>query len=246
MRVAFLSDIHANLPALEAALRVVDHLGAERIFVAGDLVGDGPHPAEVVAALRNRDAECIRGNVDRDVLALATSGKKLGKLLRETGKQKSNRAWTALRLRERPDELAWLAALPAERRVTLGSFETLVVHGSPRGDTDYLYPSLTPAALAGKLEPLEGFSPDVLVCGHSHVPFARRIAGVLVLNGGSVGRPADGDPRGTLAIVDFPEAGSPRPGLVRFAYPVDDLLDDLTARAVPAIDPQDYRLGVKR
>src|SRR5687767_207147 len=101
MRIAFLSDIHANLPALDAALAAAEELGASRFVVAGDLVGDGPFPVETVARLRARGAECIRGNVDRQVLELARDEKekKLRKRAEAADGQKSNRAWAALRLR---------------------------------------------------------------------------------------------------------------------------------------------------
>ena len=245
MRIAFLSDIHANLPALEAALGVADRLGAQEVIVAGDLVGDGPHPVEVVGALRARGAQCIRGNVDRQVAKMARGRRKLGKVLRNRRKQKSNRAWTAVQLRDAPEELEWLAALPPELRLHPGEREVLVVHGSPRAETDYVYPSLTPAALAAKLAPLTGPRPDVLVCGHSHIPFTREVDGVLVINCGSVGRPADGDPRGTLAVVDFAAGDRPQAQMVRFGYPVETTLAEIAAREVPGIDPEEYRLGIK-
>lgn len=244
-RIAILSDVHANLPALEGALLIADEVGAERLVVAGDLVGDGPHPVEVVARLRERGAECIRGNVDRQVLELATGGKKLKKVVRSGKGQKSNRAWAALQLRAAPTELEWLASLPAELRLRVLDQDILVVHGSPRGDTDYIFPSLTPAALARKLEPLTGTWPSVLVSGHSHLPFAREVGGVLVANPGSVGRPADGDPRGTLLLIDAVEYARPLPRLIRFTYPLDHLLKDLDEREVPGIDPEEYHLGVK-
>lgn len=245
MKAAFLSDIHANLPALEAALAATDQLGAERLFVAGDLVGDGPHPVEVIAALRGRGAECIRGNVDREVLKLAHGKKKLTKATRDRRKEKSNRAWTALRLREAPEELGWLAGLEPDLKVESEAGEILLVHGSPRGDSDYVYPSITPAGLASKLQPLGGYRPAVLVCGHSHIAFTREVDGVLVINCGSAGRPADGDPRGTLAILEV-EGGAIRARMVRFAYSVDRLVADLRERDVPGIDPEDYQLAIKR
>jgi putative phosphoesterase len=245
MKIAFLSDVHANLPAVEAALAVAARVGAEGVVVAGDLVGEGPHPVEVIAAVRERGALCIRGNVDGQVLELALGGKKLKKMERGGKRQKRNRAWTALRLREAPESLEWLAALPAELRLEVEDRELLVVHGSPRGDTDYIFPSLTPAALAGKLEPLGDYRPSVLVCGHSHVPFAREVDGVLVVNCGSVGRPADGDPRGTMAVVDFGGPEGTHVQLVRFGFPVERVIADLAERGVPGMDPEEYRLGVK-
>ena len=245
MRVAFLSDVHANLPALEAALQVAERCGAGRVVVAGDLVGDGPFPVEVVELVRARGLECIAGNVDRRVAELALEGRKLGKEIRATKKQKSNRAWSALRLRGAPTALEWLDALPGALTLPIDGHEALVVHGSPLGETDYVYPSLSPAGLAAKLAPLDGPRPDALVCGHSHLPFARRVDGVLVVNCGSVGRPADGDPRGTLALVDFEPGAAPAATLVRFTYPIARLLAAFADRDVPGIDPDELARGVK-
>lgn len=244
MRVAFLSDIHANLPALDAALLVARRMDAGRVVVAGDVVGDGPFPVEAVERLRGIGAECIAGNVDRRVVEMALGEKKLGKEIRASKRQKSNRAWAALQLRGAREALGWLDALLPALTLEIEGHEALVVHGSPLGDTDYLYPSLSPAALAAKLSPLEGHRPRVLVCGHSHVPFARELDGVLVVNCGSVGRPADGDPRGTLAVVDF-DGPDPEATLVRFTYPVDRLVAALRERDVPGIDPEEYALGIK-
>lgn len=245
MKIALLSDVHANLPALRVALAVARRVGAERVVVAGDLVGDGPHPLEVVQALRQLGAECIRGNVDRKVLRVAARKRRLAKGLRNPDGQKRNRAWTAARLCQSPDALDWLRSLPPALRLEVGVRPVLVVHGSPRGDTDYVYPTLTPPALRAKLEPVEGERPAVLVCGHSHLPFARAVDGVLVINCGSVGRPADGDPRGSLALLEV-DGATARARLIRFAYPLEPLINDLSAREVPGIDAEQYRLGVKR
>lgn len=245
MRAALLSDVHANLPALRAALEVADRAGADRLVVAGDLVGDGPHPVEVLALLRERGPDAVRGNVDRKVLALGDRRGRLRRRLAGARGQKANRVWTALRLLESAPERAWLEALPAERTLSLGGLPVLLVHGSPLGDTDYVYPSLTARALRGKLDGRAAPRPAALVCGHSHVPFARRVDGVLVVNCGSVGRPADGDPRGSLALLELADGGA-RVQLVRFPYPVDEVADALRIREVPGIEAEEYGEGVKR
>ncbi len=245
MKTAFLSDVHANLPALLAALEVVDRAGVERLVVAGDLVGDGPHPREVVSELLRRGATAIRGNVDRKVLEMGTKRGKLRKRLAGKGGQRRNRAWTALQLLEAPEERAWLTALPGERSLEMEGRRVLVVHGSPLGDTDYVYPSLTPRGLRGKLAGWKGERPSLLVCGHSHIPFARVVDGVTVINCGSVGRPADGDPRGSLALVEAGAGRGMRAEIVRFPYPVEPVVEAIESRGVPGIDAGEYRRGVK-
>jgi len=241
MRIALISDIHANLPALEAVLAAARRLGAEAVWSAGDVVGSGPHPREAVEVLAEHGVAGVRGNVDRKVLTLAEHPKRLGELIAE-GKRKANYAWTAMQLDRRARQ--WLAALPSRLTVDLQGVEVLVVHGSPLHDTDYLYPSLTAPGLAERLRGAP--PPPVLVCGHSHIPFARRVGATLVINCGSVGRPVDGDPRACLALLEVVGAGRVRGRIVRVAYDVERTMAALVERAVPAAVPQEYLRGVKR
>lgn len=212
MLVAVISDIHANLEALEAALVDVERRAADAVLVAGDLVGDGPDPAGVVALLRRRRFPAIRGNVDDKVTATASlSGAEQAALLEKRKKADLVRTVRALRR----SDLDWLRRLPESLRLELEGRRVLVVHGSPLSSTDYVFPSITPQALAAKLD---SERPDVLACGHSHIPFARRIGGVTVVNAGSVGRPVDGDPRGSYALIEITKSRAPRARIVRFPF----------------------------
>ena len=238
MRVAFLSDIHANFPALCRALELAERNRADRVVCAGDIVGHGPHPTEVVRLLVEQNIEAILGNVDRKVLDLLKSPKKLAKRLEK--KAHAPAAWAALTLGEA--ERIWLAGRPAELRFSVGETDVWVVHGSPISDTDYIFPSITAQALAAKLGEAR---PRVLVCGHSHIPFTRSVAGIRVVNCGSAGRPVDGDPRGALALCDFPGDGHVTCRIARFAYPLDTVIADLQARGARGIGPQEYRTATK-
>lgn len=244
-RLAFVSDVHANVLGLRAALQRAAEAGAVRVFFAGDAVGDGPHPVEVARMLqRNVDAS-IRGNVDRKVLRTAgKKKKKLRKRLEEAPRSRQNRLWSALQLRKSAEK-EWLDALPQDHRLEEGGARILVVHGSPRADDDRVFSSLTPEGLASKLEPLGQWRPDLLVCGHTHAPFVAEVDGVVVANCGSAGRPADGDPRGSLLLAELRPGEPPRAEVLRFEYPVDALVVDLQERGTPGIDPEEYRLGIK-
>ena len=239
MKVAFLSDIHANFPALSAALQCAAEGGAEEVVCAGDVVGGGPHPTEVVRLLVQHGVRAVRGNVESKVLELAADPRKLKRA--KDKKKGAPLAWTVKALGA--SELAWLAALPAELRADWGAGEVWVVHGSPLGDEDYIYPSITGPGLAPRLR---GGHPAVLVCGHSHIPFVRTVAGTLVVNCGSVGRPVDGDPRGALALADFSPGRRPSARILRFPYAIDGIAADIKARGVPRLDPVEYAFGIKR
>jgi putative phosphoesterase len=238
VKVAFLSDIHANFPALCKALESARRKGARKILCAGDIVGLGPHPTEVVRLLVEEKVLCIRGNVDRKVAAAPQSPKKLAKRLKGRP-AKASEAWAALNLGEA--EKAWLAALPPELRLTLGGVDVWLVHGSPLSDADYIYPSLTERALAAKLGTER---PGLLVCGHSHIPFTRKIGGVRVVNCGSAGSPVDGDPRGSYALCEL-SGGRAHCQIVRFAYPVQALLVDIAARKTPSVRGEGFARGTR-
>jgi putative phosphoesterase len=245
MRVAFLSDVHANLPALRAALEVAGAHRADRIVVAGDLVGGGPLPAETIEALRMHPlVEAIRGNVDREVLKLVRKKRrKLEARLNEGSGKRRNRAWTALAIRKSGAD--WLEGLPEELSVGIHGRNVLVVHGSPHGDEDYVYPSLTPEGLRGKLAPLDESPPDLLVTGHSHIPFVAHIGRTTVVNCGSVGHPADGDPRGSLVLAEITPDEPIVAAVLRFEYPVAELQQAIVDREPPGVDPSEYALGIK-
>lgn len=233
MLVAFLSDLHANLPASRAAFASAAARGATLGVVAGDVVGDGPHPGEVIDLLRSSGIVAIRGNVDRKVLEADRA--------EDAGDAPApNRLWTARQLSAVQRE--WLSALEAEAELRLGGARIRIVHGSPVSDTDYIYPSITVVGLGSKLQ---GEEPDVLVCGHSHVPFARRVGRCLVLNCGSAGRPADGDPRGSYALLRLEAGEPPRGAIVRFPYAVEEVMVAIREREVPGVQPDEYRRGVK-
>lgn len=238
MKIALFSDVHANFPALHAAFEKAEAAGASSFLVAGDLVGSGPHPVEVIRLLIEKQAVCIAGNSDLTVLKLFTR-RKLAKRA-AAKKKKAHLAWTAKQLPD--EERDWLAALPREKTLTLEGLSCLMVHGSPAGNTDYIYPSITADGLRAKLG---GLQPQVLICGHSHLPFSKTVAGVRVVNCGSVGRPADGDPQGSFIMMDAGPGGDAHFYTVRFAYQLDELIADLDRRRVPGADASDYRLGVK-
>ncbi|MEM6927759.1 MAG: metallophosphoesterase family protein [Myxococcota bacterium] len=172
MRLAIVSDIHANLDALDAVLAHIDRTGADRIVCLGDTVDLGPRPVATVQRLQARCDVIIRGN--HDPLDESPQTEFLADLA----------AWTRDQLD--PDLRAWLRALPTEAVIELDGTSVWCVHGSPRSDTDSVLAS-TPqsrlrAWMAGRVH-------DVLACGHTHVQVCRKVDDTLVVNVGSVGMP---------------------------------------------------------
>jgi predicted phosphodiesterase len=201
VRLAVLSDIHGNLPALEAVLAEVAGEGVDRIVNLGDIASGPLWPAETVARLRALDLPTIRGNHERQVLGdRATMG--------------ASDAYTADRLDAAAR--AWFAGLPATSRLADGA--VFACHGTPASDHDYLLETVTPdygrhgalgarAATGAELdERLGDLAAEVVLCGHSHMPRVAWSAGRLVVNPGSVGLPGFDETRPHFHII---EAGSP-------------------------------------
>ncbi len=239
MLLAFIGDIHGNLPALDAALADARRRGARRIYCAGDLVGYGPFPAQVVTRIREEGLITIQGNYDLKVLEAAAHPKAL--------KQKmKRRKWKILNwTRKRLDKAArrFLAALPETHEEELApGVRLLLTHGSPRSPSDTIYPSITTVGLAAKAGPEP---PAVLVCAHTHIPFARRVSGCLVVNCGSVGQPVDGDPRGAYALLRLTPDARPRARIVRFSYPLQETLRALADSSLPRYLRRDLKRGLK-
>ena len=228
-RVAVITDIHGNLPALEAALERIDELGISRVFCGGDLVGYGPRPNEVCALIAEREIPTIYGNYD---YAIARDLDDCGCAYidqhdRDLGQQSV--AWTL----EHTDQAAkdFMRELPFDLRFELGERQVHLVHGSPRKVNEYLFED-KPARLYERLAAAE--DADVLVFGHTHKPWIREFAGVLFVNCGSVGKPKDGDPRGAFAVLDLDDTGQVRARIERVAYDVEPVAREVVAAGLPA------------
>lgn len=193
MRVAALSDVHGNLPALEAVLAEVAEACVELLVVGGDVV-PGPMPQECLERLRRLDVptQFLLGNGESAVLAEATgSDPGVPEPFRELIR------WTAGRLDA--EARAWLADWPASVRIAHpGVGEIFFCHATPRSDTEIFTRRTPEAALVPLIEPLRA---DLVVCGHTHMPFDRRIATTRVVNAGSVGMPF-GEPGAHWLLVD--------------------------------------------
>lgn len=194
--VAVITDIHGNLPALEAALARIDELGIEDIYCGGDLVGYGPHPNEVCALIAERGIPTIYGNYD---YAIARDLDDCGCAYitpedRELGQRSV--AWTL----EHTDQASkdFMRELPFDLRFAVGTTDVHLVHGSPRKVNEYLFED-KPARLYERLAAAE--ADQVLVFGHTHKPWVHEFGEVLFVNCGSVGKPKDGDPRGAFAVL---------------------------------------------
>ncbi|MEI8408071.1 MULTISPECIES: metallophosphoesterase family protein [unclassified Kribbella] len=186
-RVAVLADVHGVLPALEAVLAEGDVRAADVIVLAGD-IASGPQPVETLDLLRSLGERVVwvRGNADRELVEMAR-----GKFEQEPPDAVS--PWAARELRA--DQVELLASLPTT--VTIG--EVLYCHATPRDDEEMV---LVDSPISRWAQVFGGLPDEVrtVVCGHTHMPFARQVDRRLVVNAGSVGMPY-GAPGPSWALV---------------------------------------------
>lgn len=187
-RVAFISDLHSNLEALDAVLRV---LGEGELYCLGDIVGYGSNPNEVIQRLRDVEAVSLLGNHDEAVLTGDTSWFNSLAAIAV--------GWTADQLTE--ESRSYLRALPLQIRAEFGGVQTFLTHGSPDDNLhEYVEPE-THADSFGRY--LKKLGVKTLGLGHTHRPFVWKGEPGLVFNPGSVGQPRDGDPRACFAVGHF-------------------------------------------
>jgi len=227
-RVAVITDVHANLPALEAVLEAIRWLDVDALYCGGDLVGYGPHPNEVCRLVEARRIPTIYGNYDwaiaRDHLdcgcAYVTD--------RDRALGQRSVEWT-LAHTDRHSKY-FMRRLAFDLRFRMGDRRVRLVHGSPRKVNEYLFED-KPARTFERIA--RGADCDVLLFGHTHQPWVHEYGGVLFVNCGAVGKPKDGDPRAAFALLELDEAGQVQASIERVSYDAEAVARDLAAAGLP-------------
>ena len=236
MRYALISDIHANLPALEAVLAEIgSRTGIAAAYHLGDLVGYAPWPDEVVHTLRDARVPGVAGNYDSTV---ATDYKHCGCRYEDKRQEElSHLSYEWTRAHVSADTKAYLGGLPFRIDLRpLGGHTSgptvRLLHGNQALNTVYVTED-RPDAFLSKMADGAGASPGDVVCfGHTHVPWHRVVDGIHFVNTGSVGRPKDGDPRAGFVVLDI-EAKHVRPEFVRVDYDVEKAASAIIQSELP-------------
>lgn len=256
MKLALFSDIHANLPALEAVLADIDSRNPDAVYCLGDLVGYNIWPNEVIAEIRKRRIPTITGNYD---FGIGRASDDCGCAYREEAEKAMGKVSIAYTNKAvGADERNYLRSLPTHIRIEfeLGShpenlwqqqppLSLLLVHGSPRRVNEYLFEDRGDRSL-GRV--LEGAGANILCFGHTHKPFYKVVSAEVegqetywrhAINIGSVGKPKDGDPRACYVLLTIDETARPgsREGIqvefIRVAYDVEKAARAIEASELP-------------
>jgi len=236
VRYALISDVHANLPALDA---VLEHIAAQPGIAAtyhlGDLVGYAPWPDETVARLRRLNILGVAGNYDSTV---ATDYKHCGCRYEDPRQEELSHLsyeWTRHHVTAATRE--YLGGLPF--RLDLRPFgghvagpRVIGVHGTPTLNTVY-WTEGRPEAFCMQMASHAGAKPgDVLAFGHTHKPWYRQVEGVHFVNTGSVGRPKDGDWRAGYVLLDVGQ-DAVRVEFVRIEYDLETAMNGIRDSELP-------------
>jgi putative phosphoesterase len=225
--IAVISDVHANLQALEAVIQDAEGRGVDAFLNAGDLTGFGPNPNEVIELVCEKNVLSILGNYDLEVI----EGK-----AKEKGEKKLALKFARKELSKSCED--YLHSLPRELRLEAAGVKLLVTHGSPESIDEHIYPD-TPAE---RLKTLSDISKaDVIIVGHSHEQLWRQVNGASFVNPGSVGRPGDGKPQAAYAILKFNPL---KVEMVRLGYNVEAAADALRKKSLPESFAQMLLQGV--
>jgi predicted phosphodiesterase len=234
MKIALFSDIHANLPALEAFFASIDQQKPDSIYCLGDLVGYNIWPNEVISAIRQRCIPTIAGNYD---FGVGRTSDDCG-CAYKTDEEKANGAVSISYTNQivKDEQRAYLRTLPAHIRVEFqlnnDKLNLLLVHGSPRRVNEYLFEDREEKSL---LRIMHDADADIMCFGHTHKPYHRILPSVPdtpphyrhAINIGSVGKPKDGDSRGCYVLLHINDSSnvgdqnSIHVEFIRFNYDVE-------------------------
>lgn len=245
MRVALISDIHANLPALRAVLNDIAKRDIDAIYHLGDLAGYAPWPNETVELLRERGIQGIAGNYDSTV---ATAYEHCGCRAENPRQEELSHVsyeWTRAHVSAATKE--YLASLPFRMDLRpqgghmTGPSITLI-HGNQTLNTVYVTEDRDDAFLSKIGSDLGARANDAVCFGHTHKPWHRVVGGIHFVNTGSVGRPKDGDPRACYVILTTAESG-PNVEFMRVSYEIDEVVAAINAAGLPEEFGEQLRAG---
>jgi putative phosphoesterase len=230
LRLAIVSDIHGNVAALEAALADIASQAPDRLVVLGDLVMNGPRPAEALALVQRLEADgavVIAGNTD---IAVADGDYTAAFpwLDEVPAGHRAAAEWARDELTD--EQLDYLRRLPAERRLRADDLLVLACHASPGSQTSGLEADLDPALTVQRVTRTDA---RVIACGHTHVADLRELGRKLILNPGSCGYAFDGAPDACWALLEIAPGSEPEARLQRPAYDAQAAALEVSERGLP-------------
>lgn len=235
IRILLISDIHGNYPALRAIDRELDSGSFDKIINCGDSLVYAPFPNRTLLWLRSKRAVSILGNTDKKVIKLLA-----GNSFKKPSKAEKRIMYSTTADALTRDNCRFLLSLPKSRSLTLNIGDSTgrdttvkigIFHGSPAHHHEFVFAD-SPVEKFHELS--QATDCNVVITGHSHSPYHRKVSGVHFINPGSVGRMFDGDPRASCAILEV-GSGTVRVNHYRIPYAVDKVVARIREDGLPKI-----------
>ena len=215
-KIIVIADVHSNLVALEKVMEKAK--GTGMIIAAGDLVGYNARPNECVSLLRKLKLRSALGDHDHACVSGETTG------MNPIGVQTAE--WTRKRLTAASK--SYLKGLPQKLEIEADGKKIVVLHGSPSEILcGCVFPWLPDSVFEGFLEDTKA---DILILGHTHVPFVKKLEGGLVLNPGSIGQPRDHNRQASHAVIDLKKMDA---SIIRTEYDIPKVSDEIVDAGLP-------------
>ena len=225
MRLAVIADVHSNLHALEAASMRMSERSPDIVVCAGDVVGYGAFPNECCSKVEGLCSWSVAGNHDRAAISKDVS--------RMNPYAAAAAIWTSERLDESVEEVPVFPETVRTIRSRMTGRSPCSMGPRPTQTSTYQEDAVDRGVL-------DEAGCDIVVLGHTHMPYVRRFDEGLVVNPGSVGQSRDGDPRGSFAIVYTEKMECE---IVRFEYPVKGAADAIVSAGLPRILAERLSIG---
>lgn len=227
MRIGVISDIHSNLGALNSVIAFLRGKNVDAIINAGDNVGYSAFPNECISRLQSEKVMSVQGNYDEAAgNDLDDCGCGEGDEL-TTKIRKASLEWTRANLEK--ENKRYLAVLPPRLIVRFCNYLAGVMHGG----LTRLNEDIDENNETAILKILNSINTDILILGHTHIPFIRKMGSRLVLNPGSVGKPADGNPDASCAVIYLDGGIEAQAEIFRVRYGIDENIECLIKAGLP-------------
>lgn len=215
-KIAFISDIHSNLPALKAVIEDIRSKGVDKIYCLGDISGYHSQPNRVIELLKEEEVISIKGNHDMVITEQKFNREKPGDFVLW---------WNYDQLTRENRE--YLQNLPEELVISWEGLLIKIVHGSPESIEEYIREGSREAK-----KYLGSLHEDILICGHTHIPYIIQERGKYLLNTGSVGKPKIGRPDSSYLLLSIDGDGV-TPEIIYVDYKVDEIVTHLRENSFP-------------
>lgn len=220
MKIAVIGDIHGNKYALLSVLEHIETKDVDFIVSTGDLVGYMPYPNEVIDLIRKHKILVVQGNHDKVIAeSKKISLEEINNMTALEIQKNASAAFTNWCISD--ENRKFLKNLSSKLIMECRDKKIIIVHGSPMRIDEYLYENEDHLAQLS-----ENISEDIVICGHTHIPYFRNINGKYFINAGSTGKPKHGDSRGTYVIVEI-DKDKVSCSIKKVEYDVEQMVQDI-------------------